>query len=123
MKKENFELVKLYNADETALFSRSLPRNTQALKNEEKIPGKKISKEKISALLDANASGTHRLTPVIVGRAAKPRAIMDCLHELPLVYYNTDNAWFTSSIFSDWFIKHYVPEVRHYQENVLRIAP
>ena len=43
------------------------------------------------------------------------------MHELPAVS-NKNNAWFTCSIFSDWFFKHFVPEVRHYQENVLSIA-
>ena len=49
MKKENLHLGQLYNADEIALFWRSLPRNTQAFKNEDKIPGKKMSKEKFIA--------------------------------------------------------------------------
>ena len=54
---------------------------------------------------------------------SKPRALKDCMHELPLVYYNTKHAWFTSPIYRDWLSIHFVPEVRHYQENVLRIAP
>ena len=58
-----------------------------------------------------------------MGKAAKPRAPRDCIHELPVVYYNTKNTWFTNPIISDWFFKHFVPEVRHYQENVIRIAP
>ena len=82
----------------------------------------KISKEIFSALLEANASATHRLKTVIVGKAAKPRALKDCMHELSVVHYNTKHAWFTSPIISDWFFKHYAPEVRYYQENVLRIA-
>ena len=61
MKKEDLHLGRLCNVDETALFWRSLPRHTHALKNEDKIPGKKISKEKFSALLGANASGSHHL--------------------------------------------------------------
>ena len=79
--------------------------------------------EKCFALLGANASGTHRLKPVILVKADKPRAPKDCIHELPVVYYNTINAWFTIPTSSDLFFKHFVPEVRHYQENVLCIAP
>ena len=63
------------------------------------------------------------LLPVIVGKAAKPRTQMDCIHDFPAVYISTINAWFTSPNFSDWFSRHLVPEVRHYQENVLRIGP
>ena len=120
MKKVNLYIGQLNNADETTRSWLSLPGNTQVFKNEDKIPGKKISKETFSALLGVKASGTHRLQPAIVGKAAKPRALKDCMHELPVAYYNTKNTWFTSSIFSDWFFKHFVPEVRHYQENVLK---
>ena len=48
---------------------RSLPRNTQAFINDVKMPGKKINKEKFYVLLGANALATHRLRPVIVGKA------------------------------------------------------
>ena len=44
------------------------------------------------------------------------------MHELPVVCYNTKTAWFTSPSYSGWFFRHHVPEVRHHQENVLRIA-
>ena len=123
IKDEKWQLNQLYNGDETALFWRSLPRNTQAFRHEDKTPGRKISKEKLSALLGANATGTHRLTPCIVGKSAKPRALKDLMHELPVVYYNTKNAWFNGAIFEDWFFKHFVPEVRNYQEKVLGIPP
>ena len=74
-------------------------------------------------MLGANTSGTHRLKPVIAGKAAKPRALKDSIHEILVVYYNTKHACFTSPILSYWFSKHFVPEVRHYQVNVLGIAP
>ena len=58
-----------------------------------------------------------------MGKADKPRALKDCIHEILVVSYNTHKAWFASPIFSDWFFKHFVPEVRYYYENVVRIAP
>ena len=42
-------------------------------------------------------------------------------YQLCTTTYRT--AWFTSPIITDWFLKHFFPEVRHYQENVLRILP
>ena len=84
----------------------------------------KISKDKILTLLGANASGTHRYKPVIVGQPAKSRAPKDCMHELPVVYYNsTKHAWLSSPIYSERFFKHFVPDVRHYRKIMLRIAP
>ena len=73
IREEDLHLNQIYNADETALYWRSLPVNTQAFKDEDKVTGKKISKDKFSALLGANASGAHRLKPVVVGKAAKPQ--------------------------------------------------
>ena len=40
----------------------------------------------------ANTSDAHRFKSVIVGIANKPRALKDCMHELPVVYYNTKSA-------------------------------
>ena len=45
------------------------------------------------------------------------------MHELPVVYYNTQNAWFNAEIFSDWFFYYFILEVRNFQEKVLRITP
>ena len=83
----------------------------------------KISKDKFSALLGANALGTHHFKPMGVSNAAKPRCLKDLIHELPVLYYHTKNSWFTSDIFSDWFFNHFIPEARNFQEKVLHIAP
>ena len=123
MRNEDLHLGQLYNTDDTALFWLSLPKKYSGVKNDDKIPGRKISREIFSALLGANASGTHRLQPVVMGEVAKPRVDKDYMHEFPVVCYNTKNTWFTSTIISGWFFKHFVPEVRHCQENVLCIAP
>ena len=123
IKEEDLSLSQIYNADETCLFWRSVPTNTQAFKNEDKIPGKKLCKDKFSALLRANASGTHCPKPVVVWKAARPRYLKDCLHELPVVYYNTQNAWFNAEIFSNWLFNHFIPKVRNFQKKLLCIAP
>ena len=101
IRKEDLHLNQIYNADETTLYWKSLPVNTQAFKDEDKVPGKKISKDKFSALLGANASGTHRLKPVVVGKAAKPRCLKGQMDQLPVIYYNTCNSWFNAAIFED----------------------
>ena len=57
IKEEDLSLSQIYNADETCLFWRSLSTNTRTFKNEDKIPGKKLSKDKFSALLGTNCLG------------------------------------------------------------------
>ncbi|XP_062854201.1 tigger transposable element-derived protein 7-like [Trichomycterus rosablanca] len=123
IKTEDMHLSQVYNADETGLFWRSLPRNTQAFRNEDSIPVKKIIQDKFSALLGVNATGTHRLKPVVVGKSANPRCLKDCTQELPVTYYNSKNSWFTGAIFEDWFFNHFIPEVRSFQEHVLHLHP
>ena len=43
------------------------------------------------------------------------------MNQLPVIYESSKNAWFTSSIFSDWFFNHFVPEVRRFQEETTKI--
>ena len=63
-------MSQVYNADETGLFRHSLPNNTQASKDEQVIRGKKMSKDRISALCCASAEGMHRHKLVVVGKSA-----------------------------------------------------
>ena len=52
----------------------TLPNNTQASKDEQVIRGKKMIKERISALCCASADGMHRHKLVVVGKSARRRA-------------------------------------------------
>lgn len=121
---EHLSLSQIYNADETGFYWRALPKNTQAMKSEGTTRGKNISKERMSALCGYNASGTHRLPLAVVGKAKQPRALrnIDMERDLPVHYYHTINAWFTAAVFLHWFHHHFVPAVRKYQKEVLKVA-
>ncbi|XP_060846462.1 tigger transposable element-derived protein 7-like [Rhopalosiphum padi] len=121
LKAENILPSQLYNYDETGLYWRALPDSTQASKADKNTPGRKISKDRVSALLCANADGSHMLKPVIVGKSKQPRAIKNIMDSLPIHYYNSKSAWFTSDITIDWFHKKAVPEIRKYQTEILKI--
>ncbi|XP_069168900.1 tigger transposable element-derived protein 7-like [Procambarus clarkii] len=116
-------LFQVYNADEIGFNWKCLQRNTLASRLEESIPGRKVSKERISALLCGNADGSHLTKCAIVGKSANPRALKNCMNRLPVVYYNTKNAWFTQIIFEDWFQNHFCKEVRKHQINERGIRP
>ena len=55
----------IYNADETALFYKLMPNKTLELKGN-KCFGGKSSKERITALLCTNSTGTDKLKPLII---------------------------------------------------------
>ena len=71
METEGLIYAQVYNFDETGLVWRALPMNTQASKAMGEVHGRKLDK----ALLGANVDGSHGLVPVVVGKAAKPRAL------------------------------------------------
>ena len=63
----------IYNADETGLLWKCLPERTLVSCREKSPPGFKKSKDRLTVLGCANATGTHKLKPVLIGKFAKPR--------------------------------------------------
>ena len=59
MSDEDLALSQIYNADETGMFWRSVPKNTQVRRSEDKSKGKKSSTERLSVLVGCNATGMH----------------------------------------------------------------
>jgi DDE superfamily endonuclease len=53
--------------------------------------------------LGANATGTHKLKPLVIGSSAKPRCLNHInLSRLPVTYKANSKAWMRSEIFSEW---------------------
>lgn len=109
---KKFDLTEhqIYNADETGLYWKLLPDKTYVALSEKTAPGLKIAKQRITFLGCVNASGSHKLTPLLIGKAKSPRAFKN--FDNPVIYRNTKNAWMTQEIFKNWFFKQFVPEVR-----------
>ncbi|XP_044014037.1 tigger transposable element-derived protein 1-like [Aphidius gifuensis] len=99
----------VFNADETSVNYRQMPRRSLAAKEEVGTSGFKIQKERITAMACSNASGTIKLPLVVIGKYAKPRAIKDHLNNLPVSYKSQKSAWMTTDIFSSWFYDEFVP--------------
>jgi hypothetical protein len=106
----------IYNADETGLFWKAMPKNTQASKKETHTPGHKLNKMRLSALLCANSDGSHKLKSVVVGKAKNPRALKNLKEtDLPVIYKAHRSAWFSCEIFSSWFHSNFIPSVKSFQ--------
>uniref|UniRef100_K7F9V3 DDE-1 domain-containing protein n=1 Tax=Pelodiscus sinensis TaxID=13735 RepID=K7F9V3_PELSI len=101
----------MYNADETGLLWRCLPNSTLVGGGEKAAHGFKMNKDRITVLVCANASGTHKLKLLVIGKYKKPRAFKT-LMSLPVIYEAQWNAWMTSEIFKDWFFNHFVLAVK-----------
>ncbi|XP_054741133.1 jerky protein homolog-like [Anastrepha obliqua] len=94
IKNEQLTTEQIYNVDETGLFWKCLPQNSLASGDEYSIEGYKESKERITALLCANAAGTHKF------------------------YKSNKRAWVTQELFLEWFNNNFVPEVREHLQRI-----
>ena len=82
-----YSLCDVYNMDETGLFYAMAPNCTIAFRQ---IEGSKKNCTRIMIAFTANANGTHKLQPFIIGHAKRPR----CLKKKPgeeLGFYYRDN--------------------------------
>ena len=96
-----FDPEDIYNIDETGLFYKLQPNQTLATKSSD-IRGTKKSKERVTVALGANATGSHKLRPFLIGKSAKPRAFKNFDASLYVKYRSNKKAWMTSPLFSDW---------------------
>ncbi|XP_054709506.1 jerky protein homolog-like [Uloborus diversus] len=117
VKSEKYEEEFIYNADETGLFWRSLPRKTLASGFEKSASGTKLNKERIIVLNCANATGNHRIPLFVIGHSKKPRCFNNWKN-LPVIYTSQRKAWMTSEGFIDWYDHTFIPKVKTHQEDM-----
>ena len=115
IKDEGLVLGQVYNCDETDLYWKALPSRTLASRKEEKEPGYKDRKERVTILACANATGDHKLRLTMIGKAKNPRALKGLpINAFPLNYTHQKSAWMTSGIFQDWFFHEFIPATVEY---------
>lgn len=68
----NYSEEFIYNADETGLNWKSLPRKSLASSIETAAPGFKINKERITIMVCSNASGSHKLNLTVISKSKNP---------------------------------------------------
>ncbi|KAE8220886.1 hypothetical protein CF326_g8669 [Tilletia indica] len=95
----------IFNMDETALFIRQVPDRALATKELSKS-GVKQDKFRLTVGFCANADGTERMAPIIIGKAKKPRCFNKHTgQQLGFDYHNNKTAWMTGLIFFDWLMR------------------
>lgn len=107
----NLSLEQIYNADETDLFWRMLPNPTQDMN--EVRSSVRAYRERMTVLCCSNATGTHKLPLVCIGRGKRSRTFTSQeLKTMPVQYYSQQTAWMESDIFKNWFHNHFIPAAR-----------
>lgn len=92
-----YRLDNIYNADETGLAWKSLPRRISDAQDENER-----DVERVTVLACANASGTHRIPLLVIGKSQNPKCLRNA-KTLPVNYCGERNACIDRQIFSDWY--------------------
>ncbi|KAM7075488.1 jerky protein homolog [Molossus nigricans] len=100
----------VYNADETGLFWQCLPGPSP---EGGPVPGRRQSRDRLTVLMCANATGSHKIKPLVVGKWSGARASRGIQH-LPVACRAHGNAWADRAVFSDWFHHVFAPSVREH---------
>ena len=113
IEEKNLIPEQIYNANETGLLWKCLPQRNLVCCREKSAPGLKKAKDRLTVLGCTNATGTHKLKHVLIGKSAK-HVYMDVL---PVIYKSQRNAWMNSEIFAEWFKTDFVPAVKSHQRS------
>uniref|UniRef100_A0A1B6C1Z8 DDE-1 domain-containing protein n=1 Tax=Clastoptera arizonana TaxID=38151 RepID=A0A1B6C1Z8_9HEMI len=63
----------------------------------------------------SNASVSHKLKLLVIGKSKKPRSFKGTRAEnLPVHYFNKKKGWIDQQIFKEWFEKKCIPEVKEH---------
>lgn len=92
----------VYNADETGLSWRCWPG-----------PEGGQRRDRLTVLMCANATGSHRIKPLVIGKCGGPRAPKSTQH-VPVAHRSHGHAWADRVVFSDWFRHIFAPAVREH---------
>ena len=109
-----YDAEHIYNVDETGLFYKLLPRRTYVGVHEDRksLRGVKAmkAKDRVTAFVCTNASGTKKLPMAIIGTAKQPRCFK--IRKPAVPYFHQRNAWADTATFRAWFYTVFIPFIR-----------
>jgi len=116
IKEDKFDMDFIYNADETGLNWKALPSKSLVSQREAAAPGYKLSKDRITVMVCANATGTHKMPLLLIGKSKNPCCFKNV--KIPLTYKSQKNAWMNADLFVKWFQHTFVLKVKQFQQNI-----
>ncbi|GBM81817.1 Tigger transposable element-derived protein 2 [Araneus ventricosus] len=113
VKEKALSIQQIYNVDETDLYYRILPTKTLASRKEVAAPGYKRNKDRVTVSLCGNASGTHKLPVILIGKSVKPRVFKNItVKSLPVHYTPSKTVWMNQDLLIEWFHSEFVPSAK-----------
>ncbi|XP_033209583.1 tigger transposable element-derived protein 2-like isoform X2 [Belonocnema kinseyi] len=126
--RENLKLENIYNADESGIYWKILLNYICALLTEKSVAGFDNKKDRFTALFCANASGSHKIPLLIIGKS-EPRnskILIDgevklhdisYLKDLDVNYSAQESGWMNCEIFKKWYQHEFISRVLEHQKN------
>ncbi|XP_034252552.1 jerky protein homolog-like [Thrips palmi] len=110
LEEEGYDLDYVYSMAETRCCWKALPSRPEAHAGEKRADGMPMPFHRFTVVMCANATGTHRLPLMVVGRYRKPRCFKHC-SGLPVFYRGQAGSCLTTALFEDWFVNCFKPFV------------
>jgi len=100
---EQYQPDDVFNCDETGLYWKMEPKRGLSTGP---MSGLKQNKDRVTVLLTCNATGTEKLTPLLIHKYRNPRPLNGINKDsLPVDYYWNSQAWMQTSIWNDYLKK------------------
>ncbi|ELR61560.1 Tigger transposable element-derived protein 5, partial [Bos mutus] len=103
----------IYNANVTGLYWKLLPE--QAAPVGAGGCGRRWRGDRVTVLLAANLTGSHKLKPLVIGQLPDPPSLRHHNQDkFPASYRYSPDAWLSRPLLRGWFFEEFVPGVRRY---------
>ncbi|KAG8515390.1 Tigger transposable element-derived protein 5 [Galemys pyrenaicus] len=108
----------IYNANVTGLYWKLLPEQAAPLGS--RGPGaagcgRRWRGDRVTVLLAANLTGSHKLKPLVIGQLPDPPSLRHHNQDkFPASYRYSPDAWLSRPLLRGWFFEEFVPGVRRY---------
>jgi len=99
---EGYSADDVFNMDETGVFYKMLPDRTLCFRDE-KCHGGKRAKDRLTAAVCCNMSGSEKWPLLVIGKSQNPRCFKN-VKSLPVTYKANKRAWMTGELFEQWVV-------------------
>ncbi|XP_074059073.1 tigger transposable element-derived protein 5 [Macrotis lagotis] len=106
----------IYNANVTGLYWRLLPEQAAPAGEGDPAGGApRWRGDRVTVLLAANLTGSHKLKPLVVGQLPDPPSLRHHNQgKFPASYRYSPDAWLSAALLRGWFFEEFVPGVRRH---------
>ena len=95
-----------------------MPPTRTIHKKTKNVSGLQLAKSRSTVIVGGNAYGDCKLKPLWIHTSKNPKAMRGKVEpdksDLSVFWNSNKKAWMTSEIFENWFIKHFIPQVKRF---------